>query len=131
MLIDTHVLYWWVEFPGKLSTKAVQIFEEADNGSRNIALCSVSFWELEMKVKRGLLQTTRPLSDWVNLMTKLRWMEIVNTSASVWLKSADLEWEHRDPADRIIAVTAFEWGFPLLSKDRIFHEPSSPVEAVW
>lgn len=58
-------------------------------------------------------------------------MDIEETSVSTWLKTADLEWDHRDPADRIIAATALKFGEPVLTRDRRFHDADSPVKAIW
>ena len=45
--------------------------------------------------------------------------------------SADLRWDHKDPADRIIAATALAQGVAVLTKDARFHRGDSPVEAEW
>lgn len=36
---------------------------------------------------------------------------------ATWLKSLELEWEHRDPADRVIVATALLRGTPLVTAD--------------
>ena len=71
------------------------------------------------------------MSEWIGTLQKLPWLEIVPTEASVWLASAELQWDHRDPVDRIIAATALARGEPALTKDQRFHEPLCPVEAIW
>lgn len=44
---------------------------------------------------------------------------------------AELDWDQRDPADRIIAATALAQGVAVLTKDAMFHQPGCPVEALW
>ena len=51
--------------------------------------------------------------------------------SDLWLDLAELAWDHQNPADRMIAVTALKLGLPVLTKDRKFHESDSPVMAVW
>jgi PIN domain nuclease of toxin-antitoxin system len=65
------------------------------------------------------------------LFAAVPWIEIVDTDSKTWLLAAELDWSHRDPADRIIAATALIHGVPVLTKDRVFHGKDSPVKAVW
>jgi PIN domain nuclease of toxin-antitoxin system len=58
-------------------------------------------------------------------------MQVVDVIPEIWLLAADLDWTHRDPADRIIAATALLHGVPVLTKDQVFHAEDSPVKAVW
>ena len=48
-----------------------------------------------------------------------------------WLRVAEMEWQNRDLADRIIAATALHLGVPVVSVDEKFHRNDSPVQAVW
>ena len=56
------------------------------------------------------------------------------TSAEVllvdWLVVAEMDWENRDPADRIIAATAIRPGVTVVTVDEKFHGEGSPVKAV-
>lgn len=131
MVIDTHVLYWWIEFPEKLSVKSQGLLENAEKQGQSYYLCSVSFWEIQMKVNRGLLKTRQPLEMWGNSLRQLEWLEIISTDWKTWVSAASLSWDHRDPADRIIASTALRLGVPVITKDKLFHREDCPVNAVW
>lgn len=131
MVVDSHVLLWWMEGHPALSEKARTLLDSAEQQRSSFYVCSVTFWELRMKELRGLLKPSRSLPEWPAILHQLPWLVIEPTSVDIWLASAGLDWAHRDPADRILAATALRYHIPVLSKDRVFHQSDSPVEAVW
>ncbi|MEX2579295.1 MAG: type II toxin-antitoxin system VapC family toxin [Verrucomicrobiales bacterium] len=131
MVIDSHVLYWWLDGFPRLSKKADEVLRESHAGGNPLLVAPVTFWELSDKERRGRFSSRRPVSEWPTLIAKVPWMEIVDTDSSIWIAAAALDWSHRDPADRLIAATALARGVPVLTKDRVFHRKGSPVAAVW
>lgn len=130
MVIDSHVLYWWLEGFPHLSTKAANAFRDAPS-STPLHIAPVTFWELADKERRGRFESRRPVSEWPALIARVPWIHVVDTDSAIWLAAARLEWNHRDPADRLIAATALSRGVPVLTKDRAFHQKDCPVEAIW
>ncbi len=65
------------------------------------------------------------------MLERLGWMRLIDDSPDIWLKMAELDWAHQDPADRLIATVALHQGVPVLTRDRRFHASDSPVKAVW
>jgi PIN domain nuclease of toxin-antitoxin system len=55
--------------------------------------------------------------------------EVIPLTAHLALKAALLDWNHRDPFDRMIAATALQERVPLVSSDRVFDAVG--VERVW
>lgn len=51
-LLDTHVILWWLSDPEKIAKKAGDIIEDRQE---NIAVSSVSFWEMAIKSGIGRL----------------------------------------------------------------------------
>lgn len=45
-------------------------------------------------------------------------LQILPVDGATWLLSAELDWPHRDPADRVIVATAMSFGCPLITSDR-------------
>ena len=131
MVIDSHVLYWWLDGHRRLSRKAAAFFEACCAGDAGCLLSPVSLWEFALKERRGKFEASRPVREWPTYLGRLGWLELKPTTVEIWLLAAELDWKHRDPADRIIAATALHHRVPVLSKDRVFHLKSSPVEAVW
>ena len=116
LVFDTHVLRWWTLEPEQLSEPARQACERAEHEGARVS--SVSLWELGIKVKRGLLVLPFDLGEYVRRLQKLEWLEIVPVDVDLWLRNLDLQWEHRDPADRTIVATAQRYDSALVSKDR-------------
>ena len=56
-------------------------------------------------------------------------LAILPVDVAVWRKVLALEWDHRDPADRIIVATAMQHHATLLSSDRRIR--SFYPETVW
>lgn len=50
-------------------------------------------------------------------LQEMNLLEIVPVDAEVWLTSADLKWDNRDPADRVIVATAKIKRLKIISKD--------------
>ena len=131
MIIDSHTLVWWLESSEEISEFARHVLDHADDRDELHRVCAVTFWEIGLKVRRGQITTKFPVDQWLVMLGELQWMTIEETTAEVWLKTAEMEWSHRDPADRIIAATALIHGEAVLTKDRRFHTADSPVKAVW
>ena len=131
MIIDSHSLLWWLEEDGNLSNRAAEIFEEGRVGKRQLILNPATFWELRLKELKGTLEVRTSVSLWPELLEGLPWIQVIGVGTDLWMALAELDWEHRDPADRLIAATALKHGVPVLTKDRKFHASDSPVEAVW
>lgn len=131
MVIDSHVLYWWLDGHPKLSKKAEEVFQRAPGEDASIRISAVTFWEFALKERLGKFSARHPVNVWPGFISAEPWLEIVDTDSSIWLAAVELDWKHRDPADRIIAATALAHGVPVLTKDRAFHQQGCPVEAVW
>jgi PIN domain nuclease of toxin-antitoxin system len=132
MIVDSHALLWWLEGSPKLSERAAGVFAGAETKGIRLVVNPITFWELRQKQLWGKLETRRPIDEWPDLMRNLfPWIEIIEVGSDLWLAMAGLRWAHRDPADRLIAVTALKFGLPVLTKDEKFHASDSPVQAVW
>ena len=132
MIVDSHALLWWLEESPSLSKKAAEAFEHAESKKSRLILNPVTFWELRRKQLNGKLETRRSIDQWPEVLRNLfPWIEIIEVGSDLWLALADLAWDHQDPADRMIAVTALKFDLPVLTKNRMFHESDSPVKAVW
>ena len=96
-----------------------------------VIVSTVTFWEMRLKERRGMIEPRQPVQAWQDVMGRHPGFRFISTDTAIWILSADLAWDHKDPADRIIAATALRLGVPVLTKDARFHRPDSPVEAVW
>jgi PIN domain nuclease of toxin-antitoxin system len=113
LLVDTHVLLWWLTNDTSLSTTARSDIADPENEP----LVSVaSLWEIAIKRSLGMLSAPDDLPD-----------RIANEGFS-WLSvSAGHAWEvrrlpmhHRDPFDRVLVAQALIERLPVITADPRF-----------
>jgi PIN domain nuclease of toxin-antitoxin system len=131
MVIDSHALLWWLEGDERLSEPARRVLDNEAAAPGSLVVSAVTFWELRLKEVRGHLTPKRPVNTWPELLRKMPHLRISEVGLDHWLRVAEMDWQNRDPADRIIAATAIGLGVPVVTVDEKFHREDSPVEAVW
>lgn len=130
ILLDTHVLIWWVNDSDKLSTKVSTRIEKEIKSGR-LLVSSISVWEIYLLIKKAKLKLHTDTDTWLETIQRLGFIEFVPIDNSIAAKSVDLPGRlHNDPADRIIIATAREYGATLVTSDkRILAYPH--VQSLW
>jgi len=116
MLLDTNVLYWWLNDPEKLSADARAV---VTSGSNLIVVSAVVPWELAIKTNLGKLDGQELLAIWHAKLAAEGFSEVPIESAHA-IRAGLLPRHHRDPFDRMLAAQAQVTGWPIISADRIF-----------
>lgn len=117
IVVDTHVLVWWVSGNARLSTAAIQAIESGlrDDG---VVASSISAWEIAMLVAKGRLELSIDISRWLELATEIEGFRFVPIDNSLAVQSVMLPGEfHADPADRMIVALARQLGASLVTAD--------------
>ncbi len=117
IVLDTCALIWWSLDPDKLSQTALRVcnrMEKEENG----LVPSISIWEIAIKIKNKKLDLGVDLNDYVTSLKKSSVVSIVPVNEDMWLDSVKLEWEHRDPADRVVVALAKSNQAPIITADR-------------
>ena len=118
IVLDTHVLLWWMTGDGKLSQKAKRAIAKHQAQDRSILISSISAWEIGMLVNRGRLTLNMDVESWLIEVEKVPAVEFVPIDNLVGVKSTCLPGEfHKDPADRMIVALARHTSFPLITAD--------------
>lgn len=130
IVLDTHVWLWWISNPEKLSTDASLAIQEAVRED-SVIISSISTWEVALLVKKGRLELTIDIRDWVRKTEGLPFVRFMPMDNTIALRSISLPGDfHHDPADRIITATAMTMGLPLVTKDeKILNYPH--VQTLW
>ena len=117
LLLDTHALWWTFSEPTRLSADARNVIFD----SRNELLYSpVTPWELATKHRRGRFpEVGALLAAFPESVSRIRAIE-VPISSRHGLLAGRLEWEHRDPFDRMLAAQSMLEGTRLVTADRAF-----------
>lgn len=130
ILVDTHVLLWWVADPSHLSRSASSAL--ADDVPARVS--PISFWELAMLEQRGRIAVDRDLVRWARDLLAAGKVAVTQVTPSAAIAAARLPAFHGDPADRIIYATARELGARLVTKDtrmREYADVHQDVTVVW
>ena len=129
ILLDTHVWWWAVSEPTKLSDESRQLIVDTPLGQHYIA--SISLWEFVMMAKRGKIELTISPSEWLSFALGHLKTQVIPISADIALDSCNLPGQfHKDPADRLITSTARISQLKLITKDRKIRNYQH-VETVW
>ena len=130
IVLDTHAWVWWVGRPELLSEKANQRIDGAMDDA-GIYISSISCWEVSLLVKKGRLELTTDVGDWIASSEALPFFHFVPVDNRIALRSNHLPGElHNDPADRMIIATTLTLGATLITKDRKIRSYSG-VETLW
>ncbi len=123
MLLDTHVLLWWLHDSEKLSSSARDAIMEAE-GARFFS--PISIYEIEWKVAQGRLGPYRVSIAAASRESGFRELPLKADHASF---AARMTAGHRDPWDRLLAAQAILSQMPLVTRDAEIQKLG--VQTIW
>lgn len=115
IVLDTHVLVWADIDHEKLGRKARARIEQLWPRGE-VAVPSISFWEVGLLHARRRLRLTTSLREWRDSLLAAGVVELP-LDGDVAVRSLDLASLHEDPADRFIVATALVHGAALMTAD--------------
>ncbi len=117
LLLDTCALLFIGD--GRLAQSAADALNEAWRAGIPSLISPISAWEIGLMASRGRFKSPDPPLRWFQRMLTLPNMRLAELSPKVLLESSMLPGKPpRDPADRIVAATAREYGYVLVTRDR-------------
>lgn len=130
IVIDTHVLVWWLTRAPGLSRKAERTLA-AHGDPGQIVVSAISLLEIATAIRRDRLRLNVPLDQWLADMKSLPEIRLEPVSADIAVLAGGLaEPMHGDPADRLIVATASTLGVPLVTGDKKLRA-SRGVKTIW
>lgn len=110
LLLDTHVVLWWLNNDRKLGPHLRALIED---GANDILVSSVSV--AEIAIKRSLGKVTTP-ADLLNVLAEegFRELPLLATHAAAL---EHLPLHHRDPFDRMLVAQALTESLAVASHD--------------
>ena len=120
ILIDSHVVVWWLAAPDKLSAKARSLIADPAN---ELSVSAASIWELQLKIDKGQLQMPKDYADHLwgegfgELPVRARHVSGLSSLPGI----------HKDPFDRILIAQAIIDGMHLMTSDRQIHRYPAPL----
>jgi PIN domain nuclease of toxin-antitoxin system len=110
ILLDTHLLLWWLEASPLLPARARELVSNPEN---TVFVSAVSLWEIWLKQSLGKLRL--PLNFTERLAAES--FESLPLLASHPRQVSLLPWLHRDPFDRMLVAQAQVEKLVLLTAD--------------
>ena len=116
LLIDTHILIWFLEGNNSLSKPHRGIIVDSQN---EIFVSIASLWEIAIKISVGKLTLAQPLADVIQQIS-IENIEILPIKPKHILQVSVLPFHHRDPFDRIVIAQAQIENLPIIANDGEF-----------
>lgn len=116
VLLDTHAWAWSLTWDDRLSLRAMDLIQAAEH----VFVSPISFFEIGQKVRIGKWPAMQPFCATLPALLAEQGGNVAGLSPDIFLAAATLDWEHRDPFDRLLAATAMAEHLVLISSDVIF-----------
>ena len=113
IILDTHAWLWTASKPDLLSDAARDAIERADV----IGIAAMSCWEIAMLAHKRRIELDRSALSWVQEALFADRVLLLDLTPHVAVVAAELEWDNRDPSDRIIVASALVHDVALVTKD--------------
>ena len=120
LLLDTHILLWWLDDSPELSSQARNAVVDTDN---LIILSAVVIWEIRIKQALGKLMIAQNFYE----VIKKQAFEMLPITSDHAYAVGELPEHHRDPFDRMLIAQARFEGLTVVTHDAIFKKYQIPV----
>jgi PIN domain nuclease of toxin-antitoxin system len=120
LLIDTHVLLWWLDDNPTLRKKAKEAIVD---GGNMVFVSAATIWEIRIKATLGKLKIP---GNFRNVLDKQAFEMLPITVDHAHL-IGDLPAHHRDPFGRMLIARALFEGFTLATRDNRFKQYKIPI----
>ncbi|MEM1041821.1 MAG: type II toxin-antitoxin system VapC family toxin [Bacteroidota bacterium] len=126
VLIDTHVLLWFLTDPDRLSRTAYGLITTPEN---EVLLSVGSLWEIAIKLNVGKLTLEGLFEEVIPSQLVEERIEVLPTAMDHLAVFEKLPLYHRDPFDRLLVAQAMAEGMPIVTRDAAFDRYA--VEVLW
>jgi PIN domain nuclease of toxin-antitoxin system len=118
LLLDTHILLWWLAGEGPLRPSQIAALETAEARDEQLGIAAITLWEIAKLCEHGrIVLAITPDALFEHIDTHAR-LTVLALDGRIALESTRLGPRfHRDPADQLIAATARVHGLRLVTAD--------------
>jgi PIN domain nuclease of toxin-antitoxin system len=120
LLLDTHVLLWWLDDHPSLGEEARR---EISNGNNLTFISAVVIWEIRIKESLGKLE----IPSGFRRTIENQGFEMLAITTDHAHAVANLPAYHRDPFDGMLIAQARLEGFTVVTRDKIFDKYGIPI----
>ena len=111
VLLDTHILLWWLAADPALPHRAAEVISDADT---TVVISAATAWEIAIKKAVGRLEAPDDLLDALEAND----FESIAITTIHALAAGQLPPHHSDPFDRMLIAQSRIEGLTLVSTDR-------------
>ena len=119
LLLDTHILLWFVNDDPRLSEQFKDLIENDHNFSY---LSFASLWEMSIKYNLGKLRLSPSYEEFVDREVSESSIILLDIELEHLKINASLPFHHRDPFDRIIIAQSMAENIPIMTIDSAFNQ---------
>lgn len=113
LLLDTHVLLWWMDKSKRLGPRSLALLRNPEN---DVWISAVSIWEISIKTSLGRLKLGASFEERIQLELEQGFRSLSITFAHAFAVER-LPLHHTDPFDRILIAQAQQESLTLLTVD--------------
>jgi PIN domain nuclease of toxin-antitoxin system len=125
LLVDTHILIWYIAGNPSLKPKMTDLLEATEN---DLSISVASLWEIAIKVGKGKLDLGIEFHELEEILDRLN-IQILPILFGDLNVQRTLPFHHTDPFDRLIISQAINQNLVLMSADSAFS--NYPVQNIW
>ena len=130
VVLDTHIIIWDALAVSKLSQKAKDAIDLADEEGA-LMICDISMWEIAILIKKDRLYIEGTPAKLLQTILDARHYLVKGITPKIAEKSVNLDDEiNNDPADRLIVATALVENYPLITADKNLRKAKS-INTIW
>ena len=126
VLLDTHVLLWWLFDDPALSQPARDAIRDPGN---SVLVSAASAWEISTKHRLGKLPDAGEAVGNLPALLRTARMETLPITVEHALAAGALPGPHRDPFDRMLIAQSRLEDLPMVTSDPVFCRYSA--RTVW
>ena len=120
LLLDTHVVLWWLEDPALVSEAAREAISDPLN---EVLVSAVSAWEIAIKAGVGKLDAPPNFEEAVAQCG----LKMLSITVPHTLQTQSLPLLHRAPFDRLLLAQAIVEGATLVTRDTMIRQYGVPT----
>ena len=114
---DTHALLYWMLAPQQLSPTAIKAIEQGRIEDA-LGCADIVLWEIAMLANKRRIILSVSVDQFMEDLLQVLHLATLPISPAIAVRVQASVFQHKDPADRLIAATAMELDAPLITHDR-------------
>jgi PIN domain nuclease of toxin-antitoxin system len=114
LLVDTHILIWFLEGNPSLTQPRQQLIIDSDN---EVFVSIACLWEIAIKISTGKLNLSLSMKEIVDYLGEENFNILSITSEHI-IEVEKFHFHHKDPFDRILAAQAKVESLVLITDDK-------------